>query len=177
MLKSSASTIWQATLPLMLNEKKSFRQLSVAEICQNASIHRSSFYRTFTDKFALLEFGIEELWEKYYQELDSNNLSTPFQTADAFFENSESKLFLKSQQTDEQMLEDIKNLTLKQLERYYAKQLDEKCAVLIAGFIISAINYIDQYGDKQKVKLTPIEKDQLFKNMVMPLFLEHQKST
>lgn len=40
---------------LVLLEKKSFDHLTVDQICQEAMLHRSSFYRYFRDKYDLLE--------------------------------------------------------------------------------------------------------------------------
>ncbi len=40
---------------ITLLEKNSFESLTVDQICKEALMHRSSFYRYFSDKYDLLE--------------------------------------------------------------------------------------------------------------------------
>lgn len=44
--------------------EKSFESLSVQEICSRADYPRSTFYNYFDDKYDLLQFGLQELFEK-----------------------------------------------------------------------------------------------------------------
>ena len=44
---------------------KSFEELSVSEICDNAQVHRATFYKHFNDKYEFLNFCFDnELSEK-----------------------------------------------------------------------------------------------------------------
>lgn len=45
---------------LSLAEKRSFRKISVGDICQTAMVSRSAFYSHFADKYELLSFALEE---------------------------------------------------------------------------------------------------------------------
>ena len=45
---------------LRLVEKRSFRKISVGDICQEAMVSRSAFYSHFEDKYELLSFSLSE---------------------------------------------------------------------------------------------------------------------
>ena len=46
---------------IRLVEKRSFRKISVGDICAEAMVSRSAFYSHFADKYELLSFCLEEL--------------------------------------------------------------------------------------------------------------------
>ena len=49
--------LWDALLTLI--EERDFESTSVTEICEQAMVHRTTFYKHFEDKYALLQKGIE----------------------------------------------------------------------------------------------------------------------
>lgn len=49
---------------IRLLEKKSFRRVSVGDICREAMVSRSGFYVHFADKYALLEYSIDQMLEQ-----------------------------------------------------------------------------------------------------------------
>ena len=62
----SAGTVQKTRLMLSsalmrLLEKRSFRKISVGDICQEALVSRSAFYVHFADKYELLRFCMEEM--------------------------------------------------------------------------------------------------------------------
>lgn len=56
---------------LTLLEKNSFEHLTVDQICQEALLHRSSFYRYFSDKYDLLEQTLNAQINKLTEDTDS----------------------------------------------------------------------------------------------------------
>src|SRR5262245_37691622 len=53
--------------------KKSFQDLTVQNIAESAGINRGTFYSHFPDKFALLDFTIQQA---FIQELEKRELNT-----------------------------------------------------------------------------------------------------
>lgn len=47
-----------------LVQKKSFDKITIDQICQEAEIGRSTFYRYFTDKYDILDYSIQQLFEQ-----------------------------------------------------------------------------------------------------------------
>ncbi len=46
---------------LVLLNEKSFDNISISEICENANVHRATFYKHFNDKIEFLNFCVKEL--------------------------------------------------------------------------------------------------------------------
>lgn len=49
---------------IRLVEKRSFKKISVGDICGEAMVSRSAFYSHFSDKYELLSFCMTEMFEK-----------------------------------------------------------------------------------------------------------------
>ncbi|MFC0233660.1 TetR/AcrR family transcriptional regulator [Vagococcus entomophilus] len=96
-MNHTKQSVWLDTQTLLLANHP-FKTVTINQICAASKIHRSTFYRLFLDKFDLLEFGIAQLWEDYFNCLTFEKLSTPFQTADGFFlfHKPKNSLVLKS---------------------------------------------------------------------------------
>ena len=58
-IRRTRKLIWEALLTLLQNH--SFASISVKDICEQAMVHRSTFYSHFTDKYALLNYGTREV--------------------------------------------------------------------------------------------------------------------
>ena len=57
-IRRTKKLIWEALLTLL--QDHSFASISVKAICEQAMVHRATFYSHFTDKYALLEYGTQE---------------------------------------------------------------------------------------------------------------------
>ena len=58
---------------ITLLEKNSFESLTVDQICKEALMHRSSFYRYFSDKYDLLEQTLNAQINKLTENTDSED--------------------------------------------------------------------------------------------------------
>ena len=59
---------------LTLLEDHSFEHLTVEQICQEALLHRSSFYRYFRDKYDLLEQTLETQLNRFDSNLSQDDV-------------------------------------------------------------------------------------------------------
>lgn len=53
--------LWEALLAEM--SERPFAEITVTEICDRAMVHRTTFYKHFEDKYALLEQGIRQMYD------------------------------------------------------------------------------------------------------------------
>jgi AcrR family transcriptional regulator len=60
-VKRTQKCLWEALRTLL--EERSFEQISVTDICEEATINRTTFYKHFESKYELLSYGL-----KYDQE-------------------------------------------------------------------------------------------------------------
>ncbi|MGH2605359.1 MAG: TetR/AcrR family transcriptional regulator, partial [Anaerolineales bacterium] len=70
-----------------LMAEKSFQAITVQDIAERATVNRATFYAHFTDKYALLEFSVREMFRERRQRLlpeaspfSPGNLATLIQT-------------------------------------------------------------------------------------------------
>jgi AcrR family transcriptional regulator len=61
-VKRTQKCLWEALRTLL--EERSFEQISVTDICEEATINRTTFYKHFESKYDLLSYGL-----KYDQEI------------------------------------------------------------------------------------------------------------
>ena len=64
-VRRTRKLLWEALLTLL--EEHSLEQISVADICEEAQLNRTTFYKHFENKYALFVYGMkydQELFEK-----------------------------------------------------------------------------------------------------------------
>lgn len=61
-----------------LLEKHPYEKISVIDICNNAMVHRATFYNHFEDKEHLLEYSIDEIKEELFNKtIENEKYKTP----------------------------------------------------------------------------------------------------
>ncbi|MBB6731041.1 TetR/AcrR family transcriptional regulator [Cohnella zeiphila] len=60
-VRRTRKLLWEALLALL--QSRSFESLTIQEICDQAMVHRTTFYKHFEDKFSLLSYGLTEIRE------------------------------------------------------------------------------------------------------------------
>jgi AcrR family transcriptional regulator len=66
-IRRTRKLIWEALLSLL--QEQPFATISVRTISERAMVHRATFYTHFQDKYALIDYGIRETFQKVIQEL------------------------------------------------------------------------------------------------------------
>lgn len=74
---------------LQLLEQQLFQTITVNQICDNALVHRTTFYKHFYDKYDLLEYLFNQLTKDYFARDISDRLNHPFQTMSDTINNKE----------------------------------------------------------------------------------------
>ena len=67
-IRRTHKLLWEALLTLMTQQK--FETISVKDICDQAMVHRTTFYKHYTDKYDLLTRGIQHMHELLLSELE-----------------------------------------------------------------------------------------------------------
>lgn len=73
--------LWNALLALMT--ESDFESITVTEICDHAMVHRTTFYKHYTDKYELLSQGIQNQLHLYFEALNLPT-GTPVDIIDSF---------------------------------------------------------------------------------------------
>lgn len=60
-VRRTRKLLWEALMTEM--EQRPFEQISVSEICARAMVHRTTFYKHYEDKYALLEQGMRQMYD------------------------------------------------------------------------------------------------------------------
>ncbi|MGY3745936.1 TetR/AcrR family transcriptional regulator [Vagococcus salmoninarum] len=81
----SQRNLWRGFFELMTDEKLPFSAITINQICEKALVHRSTFYQHFSDKYALLDYGLQILYTPYWELASEAKLQAPFVTAASFF--------------------------------------------------------------------------------------------
>ncbi len=59
--------LWEALLAEL--SERAFEKITVKEICERAMVHRTTFYKHYEDKYALLEQGMRQMYDALVSEV------------------------------------------------------------------------------------------------------------
>ena len=59
--------LWEALMTELA--QRSFEEITVKELCERAMVHRSTFYKHYEDKYALLEQGMRQMYDALVAEV------------------------------------------------------------------------------------------------------------
>jgi len=60
-VRRTRKLLWEALLAEM--SERVFEEITVTDICERAMVHRTTFYKHYEDKYALLEQGMREMYD------------------------------------------------------------------------------------------------------------------
>ena len=70
-VRRTRKLLWEALMAEL--SERPFEQITVREICERAMVHRTTFYKHYEDKYALLEQGMRQM----YDTLLADDVNTP----------------------------------------------------------------------------------------------------
>jgi AcrR family transcriptional regulator len=65
-VRRTRKLLWEALLAEM--SERAFEDITVTEICERAMVHRTTFYKHYEDKFALLEQGMRQMYDELVED-------------------------------------------------------------------------------------------------------------
>lgn len=60
--------LWEALMAEL--SERAFEEITVKEICERAMVHRTTFYKHYEDKYALLEQGMRQMYDALLAEVN-----------------------------------------------------------------------------------------------------------
>src|SRR5215472_8900787 len=61
-VRRTRKLLWEALMAEL--SERAFEEITVKEICERAMVHRSTFYKHYEDKYALLEQGMRQMYDE-----------------------------------------------------------------------------------------------------------------
>jgi AcrR family transcriptional regulator len=65
-VRRTRKLLWEALLAEM--SARAFEDITVTDICDHAMVHRTTFYKHYEDKYALLEQGMRQMYDELVDE-------------------------------------------------------------------------------------------------------------
>jgi AcrR family transcriptional regulator len=66
-VRRTRKLLWEALMALL--SERAFEEITVKEICERAMVHRTTFYKHYEDKYALLEQGMRQMYDALVAEV------------------------------------------------------------------------------------------------------------
>lgn len=166
----SQRNLWRGFFELMTDEKLPFSAITINQICEKALVHRSTFYQHFSDKYALLDYGLQTLYTPYWELSSEAKLQAPFVTAASFFKGSQAEELLETQKQDavfQQLLQEKSSQSMAaDFYDYYQKlELDELPTSLLVQQTVSTIFALSQWQQGQTDNISPETMDKYFQRL------------
>ncbi len=103
-IRRTHKLLWDSLFELMTQSKQKYSTITINQICDRAMVHRTTFYKHFEDKDALLTFGFKRYGKMIAEIPVSDRLSKPFQVMEQFLHHEELGKILETQMSDEQFI-------------------------------------------------------------------------
>src|SRR5215468_2363964 len=65
-IRRTHKLLWEALMALL--STRAFEEITVTDICERAMVHRTTFYKHYEDKYALLEQGMRQMYDELVAE-------------------------------------------------------------------------------------------------------------
>jgi AcrR family transcriptional regulator len=67
-IRRTHKLLWEALMAEL--SERAFEEITVKEICERAMVHRTTFYKHYEDKYALLEQGMHQMYDALLAEVN-----------------------------------------------------------------------------------------------------------
>lgn len=155
-----------------LLEIESFSSITVHKICENAGIHRTTFYKHFYDKYELLVYLLEVIGKNYFAIDIKERINRPFQVLSNSLNRETLSRIEHMQEEDNEynkvrnqfLIDIIKNDFYENMDRIALEETIPKSLVFyVFGSIIGGFL---EWQKNEETTLTPKEMDEIFHKLV-----------
>ncbi|MED0969500.1 TetR/AcrR family transcriptional regulator [Bacillus paramycoides] len=163
--------LWESLFELMTQSKQKYSSITINQICDRAMVHRTTFYKHFEDKDALLVVGINKFQEEVLQIPFLDRLTKPFQVMEQFLHHREFGKMLESQMDDEQFINRLhyQNCEIKKLENQELNRLCKNHTIpneLIIEFYSGVTATLIAWWLQNRKSISAEEMDKYFHQMI-----------
>ncbi|MGA3600159.1 TetR/AcrR family transcriptional regulator [Lysinibacillus agricola] len=96
--------LWESLFELMTQAKQKYSSITINQICDRAMVHRTTFYKHFEDKDALLAFGLKLYNDEAFTIPLLDRITKPFQVMEQFLHHKVLGKIIESQMDDKQFI-------------------------------------------------------------------------
>ncbi|MCP1122241.1 TetR/AcrR family transcriptional regulator [Bacillus sp. 3103sda1] len=170
-IRRTHKLLWESLFELMTQSKQKYSSITINQICDRAMVHRTTFYKHFEDKDALLAFGFKQHQEENFTIPLLNRLTKPFQVMEQFLHHKEIGKMLESQMDDEQFISFIhyQNREIKKLENQELNRLCKNHTIpneLIIEFYSGVTATLIAWWLQNRKSVSAEEMDRYFHQMI-----------
>ncbi|MGE6551338.1 TetR/AcrR family transcriptional regulator [Bacillus mycoides] len=170
-IRRTHKLLWDSLFELMTQSKQKYSSITINQICDLAMVHRTTFYKHFEDKDALLAFGFKRYGEMIAEIPLLDRLSKPFQVMEQFLHHEEIGKILEAQMSDEQFISRIHYLS-HETRKQETEALNQLCKNhtmpndLIIEFYSGVITSLSAWWFQNERKVSAAEMDRHFHQLI-----------
>lgn len=170
-IRRTHKLLWGSLFELMTQSKQKYSSITINQICDRAMVHRTTFYKHFEDKDALLAFGFKQYQGEDFTIPLLDRLTKPFQMMEQFLHHEEIGKILESQMDDEQFISFIHYQT-REMKKQENQELSRLCKnhtipnELIIEFYSGVITTLSAWWLQNKKSVSAEEMDRYFHQMI-----------
>ncbi|PEC85637.1 TetR/AcrR family transcriptional regulator [Bacillus cereus] len=170
-IRRTHKLLWDSLFELMTQSKQKYSTITINQICDRAMVHRTTFYKHFEDKDALLTFGFKRYGKMIAEIPVSDRLSKPFQVMEQFLHHEEIGKILEAQMSDEQFISRAQYLS-HETRKQEIEALNQLCKNhtmpndLIIEFYSGAITSLSAWWFKNERKVSAAEMDRYLQQLI-----------
>ncbi|MFJ8527535.1 TetR/AcrR family transcriptional regulator [Bacillus sp. NPDC094106] len=163
--------LWESLFELMTQPKQKYSSITINQICDRAMVHRTTFYKHFEDKDALLAFGFKQYQEEALTIPLLDRLTRPFQVMEQILHHKEIGKILELQMGDEQFNNFIHYHT-REVKKQENQELNRICKShtipdeLIIEFYSGVITTLSTWWFQNRKSVSAEEMDTYFHQMI-----------
>ncbi|MEH6945248.1 TetR/AcrR family transcriptional regulator [Bacillus sp. JJ722] len=172
--------LWESLFELMTQSKQKYSTITINQICDRAMVHRTTFYKHFEDKDALLAAGFKQYEKEVFKIPLLDRLSKPFQVIEQFLHHKEIGKIIESQMDDEQFISRIhfQNHEIKKQENQELNRLCKNHTIpndLIIEFHSGVISTLSIWWFQNRKSVSAEEMDRYFSQLINQDIFEFEK--
>ncbi|KMN45211.1 TetR/AcrR family transcriptional regulator [Bacillus sp. LK2] len=170
-IRRTHKLLWDSLFELLTKSKQKYSSITINQICDRAMVHRTTFYKHFEDKDALLASGFKQYYEENFTIPLLDRLTKPFQVMEQFLHHKEIGKILVSQMDDEQFIRFMHYQTheMKKQEKQELNRLCNNHTVpieLIIEFHSGVITTLSAWWLQNRKNVSAEEMDRYFHQMI-----------
>lgn len=170
-IRRTHKLLWKSLFELMTISKMKYSSITVNQICDRAMVHRTTFYKHFEGKDALLAVGFKKVHEEILKTPLIDRLSKPFQIMEHYVNDEEVGEIFESQSFDEYFINRVHYLA-RELRRQETEELNRLCKSstipngLITEFYSSVVPALGIWWFQNKRAIPAVEMDRYFNQLI-----------
>lgn len=163
--------LWESLFELMTQAKQKYSSITINQICDRAMVHRTTFYKHFEDKDALLVYGFKPYKDEALTIPLLDRITKPFQVMEQFLHHKELGKIIESQMDDKQFITCL-NYQSRETQKEEYEELLRICKnhtipnKLIIEFHSGVITTLSAWWVQNRESVSAVEMDRYFHQMI-----------